>query len=244
MSNGGKRGDRQSQESQQQQRRPKADRPAAASARPSRMGRLLVSMWLLFHCFVLFLYPMANSRSSDTVRAIARSPLIRWYADPLNLNIGYGFFGPDPGPSILVEYEVFNDAGQSIKEGKFPDPERIWPRLRYHRYKMLADQLEAPGFPEDRRGFVLNKFAHQLIREHDGASAVVTEVEHDLVRHHEWLGDEELGVAGKSLDDKSLYRNLARAQQTRADVELADAKLNPPDDPNRNSETVPRGRTP
>ena len=224
MSSGGNKGEAP------QSKKAKAAKPArAAGEAPGRAVRILVSFVLALHVFVLFLYPLANSRTSTTVRAVAQSPWIRWYADPLYLNHGHGFFGPDPGAGFIVEYQVHDDRGEVVAEGKFPDAERIWPRLRYHRFKMLADQLETPlpdaTVAERRRIYMLQRYAHQLIRQYDGERATVTQVMHSIVPHNEWLGDEQRGIEPKALDDKSLYRELKRVTQTRADVEAADAQL-------------------
>lgn len=220
MSTGGKKGERPPQREGKQ-----TSRANPAGAGPSRMVRMLATVALLWHVCVVFLMPLANSRSSDTVRSIAQSPFVRWYADPLYLNQGYGFFGPDPGHSMIVRYEVRGESGEVVADGEFPDRDRIWPRLRYHRYKMLADQLELPEYPPDRTKYVLERFARQLIREHDGQSASVTQVVHDLLPHADWLGDEERGIKGKSIDDPSTYRTLQTVRQTKRDVEEADAQL-------------------
>lgn len=193
---------------------------------PSRMVRALASLALAFHVFVLFLYPLANTRTSDTVRRIAQSPWMRWYADPLYLNHGHNFFAPDPGASFIVNYEVRDANQQVVAEGKFPDAERIWPRLRYHRYKMLADQMNTPvPAAPNHRNEMLERYARQLLRQHDGESAALTYEVHQIVPYFEWLGDPKQGVKGKDLNDRSLYREELRVQQYRSDVEAADAKL-------------------
>src|SRR5690606_17888909 len=96
---------------------PQPKKPKApAGPGPSTTVRVLISIVLAFHVVLLFLYPAANSRTSPTVTAIATWPGLRWYADPLYLNHGHGFFGPDPGPSFYIEYEVRGgDSGGLIK---------------------------------------------------------------------------------------------------------------------------------
>lgn len=219
MSTGGKKGDAPARKQQPQ----KQQSSAAPSQGPSRTVRILVSVVLLLHVAALYLYPLANSRTSFTVRNIVQSPWLRWYGDPLYLNHGHGFFGPDPPDGFLVDYVVYDDQGKEISKGTLPDPKEIWPRLRYHRFKMLADQLESPGrgLKEDR----LRAYARQLIRQHDGESAVVTERMHTIVPYEDWIGDEASGWKGKPLDDPSLYQTLLRVTQSRADVDAADAAL-------------------
>ena len=229
---------------------PQRKRSTTPKQGPSRMVRVLVSLLLAFHLLVVFFYPLANARSSDTVRNVAQFLPMRLYADALYLNHGHGFFGPDPGPGFIIEYQVQDADGETIAEGKFPDAERIWPRLRYHRYKMLADQLESPigdaDLARDRKQFRLERYAQQLVRQYNGERATVVEVMHQIVPYHEWLGDSERGTKPKLLDDKSLYRELMRVTQTRAQVEAADAQLESGAEdiapPQRLPEAVPGGR--
>ncbi|NIO41435.1 MAG: hypothetical protein GTO41_15415, partial [Burkholderiales bacterium] len=54
------------------------------------------------------------------------------------LDHGYRFFAPEPGPGHLVRYEVTTSDGAGAA-GQFPDRDRIWPRLLYHRWFMLSE---------------------------------------------------------------------------------------------------------
>jgi hypothetical protein len=94
---------------------------------------------------------------------------------------------------------------------------------------MLADQLETPhpdsDFVRRRKNYMLERYAHQLIRQYNGERATVTQVIHEVVPYFDWLGDEQRGIEPKAIDDKSLYRNLITVTQTRADVEAADKEL-------------------
>lgn len=193
---------------------------------PSRMVRIVASIALAFHVFVLFLYPLANSRTSETMLRIANWGGLRWYAEPLYLHHGHGFFGPDPGPSFTVEYTVEDADGKVIKEGSLPDLKEHWPRLLYHRYKMLADQVETPNpLIEERRPFILQRYAQQLVRQYDGERATVTEKFRELVPREQWLGNPDENIKGRSLTDVTLDREIMRITQTRADVDAADARL-------------------
>lgn len=197
-------------------------RTAPTGDMPRRAIRIVVSLVLVWHLLVLLLYPLANSRTSETVGRIAQSPWLRWYADPLYLNQGYGFFGPDPPQGFLVKYEVYDEQGDVVAEGQLPDRQQHWPRLLYHRYKMLADQLEHPA-GEPRVRYVLERYAHHLIRVHDGQSAQVEQVLHRIVPLGEWLGDPERGIDPKPVDHESLYETLVTVRQTRADADEAQA---------------------
>jgi len=44
-----------------------------------------------------------------------------YYTNLLYINNGYDFFSPDPGVSHIIRYEIYNDAGERIAKGQFPD---------------------------------------------------------------------------------------------------------------------------
>ena len=67
---------------------------------------------------------------------------MQWYLDALYLNHGHAFFAPirrrrPPGP--LPDVSIEN--AQYETQGEFPNRKGQWPRLFYHRYFMLADQM-------------------------------------------------------------------------------------------------------
>ena len=83
----------------------------------------------------------------------------RPYLELLYLNHGYKFFAPDPGRSSrLIRYELELPDGTTV-EGIFPDRERYWPRLRYHRHFMLSEKSQL--FPDE---LVRNYARHLLTR--------------------------------------------------------------------------------
>jgi hypothetical protein len=96
-----------------------------------------------------------------------------------------------------VDYRVFDKEGEIIAEGRFPDREMHWPRLRYHRYFMLSGNLtqiwvppEDPGpdvpqrerdaLARKRTDYVTLKSAIEegITRLYGGDHAVVTRMEH------------------------------------------------------------------
>jgi hypothetical protein len=108
------------------------------------------------------------------------------------LNHGYHFFAPDPGPGHIVRYVVSDEQGQTIAEGTFPDADTYWPRLRYHRHFMLADQAELPVgdlSPEDAQHEVLNGYARHLLRTYGGDTARLARIRHFMLSPREKAQD-------------------------------------------------------
>lgn len=102
--------------------------------------RAVVSAIVAFHVTAVFVGPFAASPSSalgERTRAVLRP-----YLEAANLNYGYRFFNI-PGPSHRVQYRVEFADGRPAVEGIFPDRREHWPRLRYHRYFMLTEALQA-----------------------------------------------------------------------------------------------------
>ncbi len=121
---------------------------------PSRGWRVALSAVLLVHLLAVVAPPLSVEGSPVFV---GLSRLLGWYVDPLRLNNGYRFFGPDPPQySFLVDYEAYRADGTVVR-GRFPDRQAQWPRLLYHRYFMLSSRLAgaappewfAPAAPED-----------------------------------------------------------------------------------------------
>jgi hypothetical protein len=65
----------------------------------------------------------------------------------LDLDHGYAFFAPEPGPLHLVRYKVEFSDGRPPVEGRFPNLAEERPRLMYHRYFMMAETLTAAYAP-------------------------------------------------------------------------------------------------
>ena len=102
-------------------------------------GRNLASVVLLIYLFLMVLAPLSNPVASADLTgpmAEAAGPALR----ALNLNHGYRFFGPEPGPSHLIAYTITDSAGKT-KEYQIPDAQKTWPRLAYHRWFMLSESL-------------------------------------------------------------------------------------------------------
>jgi hypothetical protein len=204
--------------------RTEAQRKDPTAALPwSPPARVLVSALVLFHLAAVILAPLALVQPRSEL-CVELADLVRPYINAADLNHGYRFFAPDPGPSHLIHYVLEFSDGKT-REGTFPNLEEERPRLLYHRYFMLsehldglltewqqilqrsrepveiADQQELAGFAA-KSGEVFQAFAKsyadELLRR-TGAKRVSL----DLIEHRIASPDEVL--AGKRLDDKASY---------------------------------------
>jgi hypothetical protein len=147
----------------------------------------------------------------------------RAYIAVADLNHGYRFFAPNPGPSHIFRYRLTFEDG-STQEAHFPDRARHWPRLLYHRYFMLSENLNAilprrldgddrEPSNEAMAGFraLGRSYAAQLLRI-TGAQRI----EWELVRHYQASPDEVL--EGRSLLDDSSYVPVGRGTVSREEL--------------------------
>ena len=107
---------------------------------------------------------------------IALTKYLHHYANLLYINNGYDFFSPDPGVSHQIKYEVFNNAGEKIADGQFPNRREQWPRLFYHRHMMLVEQSRDPMAAG--QGWE-TAIAERLLEKHDGDRVRLA-----MIRHH------------------------------------------------------------
>ncbi|MEM9660423.1 MAG: hypothetical protein AAF961_18830, partial [Planctomycetota bacterium] len=97
---------------------------------------------------------------------------LQWYVNLLYINHGYEFFAPDPAPSQLARFVLFDADGDEMATIVLPDIEKQRPRLFYHRHMMLAAQAEDPRLGE----FEAHRlYAQHLLRTHEGAARVRVE---------------------------------------------------------------------
>jgi hypothetical protein len=164
-------------------------------------------------------------------QALARP--FRGYIEMADLDHGYRFFGPEPGASHLVRYQLEMPDG-SKREDVFPNLAEERPRLLYHRYFMLAEHLNMLYGPVDQideahqmaeknlppmapervaveRGYqAANASLHAMVRSYadellhrTGAKSVHLE----LIEHA--FPPPDAVLAGMKLNDPSLYRQEA-----------------------------------
>ena len=130
-----------------------------------KAGYAALSFWLAFHVFVVFISPAAMPPASPLLEDGYRLALP--YNEALFLNHGYHYFAPDPGASTLIGWEIPRD-GEAPAVGRFPDV-AIRPRLLYHRYFMLAENVWA--FDEETQQDMLKAYARHFA-EHFGSHRI------------------------------------------------------------------------
>ena len=203
--------------------------------------RLLISAIIAYHVLAVFIGAWIGSPPTSPFADAVSRPF-RTYIAVADLNHGYRFFAPNPGPSHLFRYRLTNDDGSTIA-GELPDRTRHWPRLLYHRYFMLAENLNVlrpngpipgavdgndgragvaagparqelrPPVPESTRFRALaNSYAAELLRTSGAAR-----IDWEFVRHFQPSPDDVL--AGRPLNGEEFYETLERGTLERTSRE-------------------------
>jgi hypothetical protein len=176
---------------------------------------MFFSLLIAWHVSAVFLAPLSIPPSSQLIVDLAQRPPMQWYLDALYINHGYEFFAPNPSDGHLIRYQVLDERGGVIQQGEFPNLKDEWPRLRYHRYFMLADQSELPVPDEKIRDqwlrTYLAAYARQLLRQYGGQTARVQRIVHYPL----FLND---ALKGMELTDPQTYETQLEVTQTRRDL--------------------------
>jgi hypothetical protein len=158
----------------------------------SKLGFLLVNVWLVFHLFCIVagpisIYPSSELQQRSSVVAVP-------YLQLLYMNHGWKYFSPQPGGANLLSFDMTFPNGEQ-QTLRFPTNE-IEPRLLYHRYFMMSEFLG--NGPPEAEAIWARSFARKLCLQNGAQDVVVTKIFHDLPSRIEFL-------AGRSLDDRSLF---------------------------------------
>ena len=116
------------------------DAGQVASSWPA-WAKALASLLIGFHLLAVLMAPLTMFAPSEALTVPVRNAVAP-YQHATYLDHGYQFFAPDPGPSHFVQYIVITQDGERI-EGRFPDRDKHWPRLHYHRWFMLSERVYA-----------------------------------------------------------------------------------------------------
>lgn len=160
--------------------------------------RRIISVGLVLHFVALVIAPLAVAPTSLLWQRTWT--VFQPYLEVMNLNHGYHFFAPEPGPSHLVHYELRFDDGR-VEQGIFPNVQQHQPRLRYHRHFMLSEFLNNLAIDDGRRELfdaVTQSYAEHLGHEHHAAEVKLS------LRRHYVPGPQHVS-SGKRLDDLSLF---------------------------------------
>jgi hypothetical protein len=215
--------------------------PREPGSSPRRPGtwppivRGLVSVLLVWHVSAVFLAAVSvPGPTSPLVLSIAQKPPMQWYLDALYLNQGHSFFAPEVGPGHLIQYECFDQNGQSVERGELPNRKEHWPRLLYHRYFMLAEQAERWSDDKQERDNWQRKYLeayarHLLYVNKDAQSARVRRFAHwplprtyaipDRKKGYEMLMRDFSRQGENKRIDVQGYEFLGEAIQRRSDVD-------------------------
>lgn len=170
--------------------------PILSPRRPWLRGA--VSLGLLLHLLAVVLAPLAVAPTSPLW--LQAWSVFRPYLQALNLNHGYHFFAPEPGPGHLLRYEL-HFANGNVRRGIVPDATHHQPRLRYHRHFMLSEFLNRLAIDEQRPELferVSQSYADHLCHAHGAERVTLT------LRRHYIPGPQQV-AAGMRLDDVSLF---------------------------------------
>ncbi len=157
-------------------------------------GKVLLSLWLTFHVFSVFVAPAAMPPISPLLLDAWKVALP--YNEALFQNHGYHFFAPDPGSSTLISWSIPRP-GDVPQTGRFPDP-AIRPRLLYHRYFMLAENLWS--FDDQTQEEIQRAYAKHFASLHNSSQIALNRVSHapsSILRIQ----------AGGRLDDPETYES-------------------------------------
>lgn len=215
-----------------------ASRPIAGGSRASgavlgsplaKRWRLLASIFIIGQLWAILGRPIEFATQGPTGTSPAAAAFyepIRGYSEFTYLNHGYAFFAPDPGPSHLLRATVERPGEQPVTL-LFPDWDRQWPRLLYHRHFMLTEFLhntfqpplpslesappELAGDPGLAERWSLDRQRYEAIRE-SYRQHLQTAWGTEMVRlqrvEHQLVGLPEFLQQGQPLNDPVLYVDL------------------------------------
>lgn len=133
-----------------------------------------INLLLIWHVFAIAISPSSMPPASPLLADA--SNVARPYNQALFLNHGYHYFAPNPGASSLLEFQTTpeNDVPQLHR---IPDTTSYFPRLRYHRFFMLAENVWA--FGDDAQQDFIEAYARHFSKSLNSDSIEVISVSHD-----------------------------------------------------------------
>lgn len=167
----------------------------------SKRFRIVTSVLIIGHLLAILMPPLsfqARGRHGLSPSIATVLGFVERYSQFIYADRGYAFFAPDPGPSHLIQAAITGH-NESRVELMYPDLQRQWPRLMYHRHFMLAEFLHEiyhpPGPPQfliegdpqeaqrwaqsrARYEHIRQSMVEHLRREHRGKDVSIRRIEH------------------------------------------------------------------
>jgi hypothetical protein len=199
-----------------------SDAARSMAQAPTWLQRLL-SVAIAYHLLAVFVGAWIGSPPTSPFAEFVAQPF-RSYIAIADLNHGYRFFAPNPGPSHIFRYRLtFGDG--STHESQFPDRREQWPRLFYHRHLMLSENLNVlrPNVADvepsiggneamQRFAALARSYAGHLLRTHDAR-----QIDWEFVRHYQPSPSDI--AEGRTLEGNEFYETLERGTLVREERE-------------------------
>ncbi len=139
-----------------------------------RVTKIILSLWLVYHLFVILLFPNTQSLLSRKLDFILLP-----YANTFNLNTPWQFFSPFPGPKMYIEYTTYKhnpgaENQEIIEDGEkhfFPPKNHYEPDWDNWRRQLYLARFVATESERFKKYFI-----PWLCRKHPGVTGISLEV--------------------------------------------------------------------
>ncbi|MEZ6062590.1 MAG: hypothetical protein R3C19_19785 [Planctomycetaceae bacterium] len=148
----------------------------------SSAAMAVVSVWLIYHISAVVIAAASIPPSSTSVQSTWR--FFAPYLQGLNLNHGFHYFAPNPGASSMIAWSAERSDG-TTDDGRFPSVD-IQPRLLYHRYFMLSENLSSVS--EEMRTELIRSYGRCLCRRKSASEVTLSRIVH-LIPTVEYVQD-------------------------------------------------------
>jgi hypothetical protein len=137
-----------------------------------KTAKFLISLWLVYHLFIIALFPNTQSllsRQLDTY--------LLPYANLFNMNTPWQFFSPTPGPKMYIEYEVSNTQTSDLGTTQIESKKYYWPPQEHKfDFESFRRRLYSARFMAVDPERLKEVFIPWICRQHPDAMMVSLEV--------------------------------------------------------------------
>lgn len=114
--------------------------PSSANLKKFPVFRISLSAFIVFHLFCALVIPNRGNGPADGVMKA-----VEVYTNLSGFWSTWGFFAPNPGPQMQIEYQLFDKKGELVKSSAWPElvtglsrPDRNIRRISSAQYMILA----------------------------------------------------------------------------------------------------------